>query len=481
MTPEIARTVRVDHLVALCLCTLVLSACSGAPQDPAGSMQSSNAGQARATGQNGATGTAATAGGSLENLQPSPPEAAPRRIVASGVKDATCHDEKDCGQVTLPDGIALVGGCRLVARRGAVEAVVGQLDSSDGLMGDCPSLLAITVKGDRSLVVETSWKEQIEVTRAHMDSRLEHAGALALVNEKRPKDAARALERALALDPGYERAAFALARVRVGQGASARAARALAPFLAQRRYAIHARVLAETGLHPLLAHAPFTEVRARRPGKAVIADPTSSVIAFSSGRALYALVQRRHKFSSMCGKCFQTDLVVFDTTEIHAVIPILEDMPDTDQTRAMAELPGRLAVANRFLADLGFDPLVAERAAFKRERASGWQDRAAMAKGAVTVAFGEGAVRVMRGQQVLRERRIHHDCEAPRTRMSHLCDYEPSAHWVARIPSQDTLLVEWATSGAESYDIVTVIEIWPGKGKGKGGRAIMPQGASIPF
>jgi hypothetical protein len=386
------------------------------------------------------------------------PAAAQQRIPAKGAPDSDCPHGDRCGRVRLPDGLLLLGGCRLVAKRGNVEAHVVDLDATEGEAGSCPALRAVVLEENGTLVVETSWEQKVSLSRAHIDARLELAAATRL-QKKRPREAEQALERALALDPGLEEAAFALARVRLALGEPSRAADALAPLVARQPLRLYARMLTDRKLHPLADQAPFVAVRAGQPGTATIAGATSTTIAFAAERKLFAVVQHR---PIRWSPHFQSDLVVFDAAGVHAELPLAEPAPEgaPDETTKSVLPRKRLAIANRFLADLGFVAIAdAERVAFQ-PKPSG-SDAASFPRARLGVAFRDGFVRLLRGDQVLAERRIHEGCSGPDGDNAFACQYPPHATWAAWIPALDTVLFEWATSRAERADVATFIEVWP--------------------
>jgi hypothetical protein len=389
------------------------------------------------------------------------PAAAQQRIPAQVEPEpdsdgSYCSDDERCGTVRLPDGLVLLGGCRLIAKRGNVEADVADLDTSGGEIGTCGALRAVVLEENGTLVVETTWGLEVSLSRAHIDARLELAAATRL-QKKRPRAAEQTLERALALDPGLEEAAFALARVRLALGEPDRAADALAPFVARQPLRLYAKVLTDRKLHPLANQAPFVAVRARQPGTATITGTTSTMIAFAAERKLFAVVQRReHRWHPR----FEISLVVFDAAGVHADVPLVESSKEGDPDEANPVVPRkRLELANRFLADFGFVAVAdAERVAFQKTP-SGSQ-AAPFLKAGLGIAFRDGFVRLLRGDQVLQELQIHEPCpESGPT--SDDCDYPPRFAWAAWIPALDTVLLEWAEGGEYHTDIWTAIKAWP--------------------
>ena len=404
------------------------------------------------------------------------PAAAQQRIPAAKSPAAA---EADDGMVKLPDGIVLVGGCELVARRGRVEAVVANLDSSHGEIGSCPVLLGVVLHDDGALVAETSWEQRISVSRAHLHSRLELAAGLKLAKKKQQqREAEQAIERALALDPAFEEAAFALARVRLGLGEAERAAAALAPFLAQEPLRICARTLSDRKLHPLVNQEPFVAVRAQQAGTARIADHESPIIAYAADRKLFAVVQSHRMGDALAGgDPFESNLLVFDATGIHASLLLFVQSNDVDRRKERAALGRRVEIANQFLAAFGFMPIAdAERVTFQVKPTG--TEAAPFPRARMSLAFRDGMARVLQGDQVLHERRIHEVCTGRRGDSGYLCEYPPAGSWAAWLPGLNTMLFEWVGGGAEGVDYVTVIEVWPLGSPG--GRVIMPPGEQIP-
>jgi hypothetical protein len=410
----------------------------------------------------------------LVTLAGAGPAAAQQKITAKGSAAEDCAYDGRCGTVRLPDGLVLLGGCRLVAKRGRIEAVVASLDTSSGEWGSCPVLRAIVVHEDGTLTAETSWNESVSVSRAHIDARLALASARQFEKRKRLPEAEQALARALALEPGFEEASLALARVRLDLGKPAQAAAVLAPLLDKEPLRIYAHVLSDRKLHPLAGQEPFVAVRAKQAGTAEIADPQSPIIAFAAERELFALVQRR-PVGIGSSDISETNLLVFDANGIRAVLPLLDASGEADQNPTpAATLRRRIGIANRFLADFGFAAIPeVERVTFTRKPTG--TDAASFPKARFAIAFRDGFARLVRGKQVLHVRRIHEDCTGPRGDRAFSCEYPPSATWAAWLPARDTLIFEWVTSGAEWSPIDTIIEVWP-LGGAPGGRVTMPQG-----
>lgn len=402
-----------------------------------------------------------------------PTSPAQQTIPATPTSDEDCDYKHRCGKVQLPDGIVLWGGCQLTAKRGTAEAAIADLE--DPIMGSCPTFKGVVLRDDGTIVVQASWDDNtvfdaVTVKQARLHARLEHASALQLAKQKKLREAEAALERALAHEPDFEEAAFELARVRVGLGQPERAADALAPLAGKEPLRTYAHVLGDRKLQPVADQAPFVALRARQAGTARITSVKTRLIAFSAERNLFAVVQRRIISGVLDTDHFATNLVVFDAAGVHAMLPLHEEIASKKRLEGQepAAIRRRIQVANRFLSDFGFVVADAERVTFQT-RPTG-TDAAPFPKAKLSLTYRDGMARLVRGDEVLQERRLHGGCSGPDDD-AHICQYPPHASWAAWIPALETALFEWETSRAEDHDAITTIEIWPLRGPG--GRAVM--------
>ena len=228
----------------------------------------------------------------------------------------------------------------------------------------------------------------------------------------------------------------------------------------------------------LVDQEPFVAVRARQAGTATIAGHESPMIAYAAERKLFAVVQSHRMGDALAGgDPFESNLLVFDATGIHASLLLFVQSNDVDRRKERAALGRRVEIANQFLAAFGFVPIAdAERMKFQAKPTG--TDAAPFPRAKMSLAFREGMARVLRGDQVVHERRIHGACTGPRGDSGYLCQYPPGATWAAWLPGLNTLLFEWVGGGAEGHEYVTVIEIWPLGSPG--GRVSMPPGVPIP-
>ena len=410
----------------------------------------------------------------------------PQRIPATASRSKSnqhCGSEERCGLVELPDGVVLSGGCSLHAQRGEVSAAIVALDPSGGDNGECPFLLAVTVRADGKLAIEDSWKGDTQVTREQLEARLDHAEAMSHLQGQRWAQAVALLERAERLEPGRRPVALALARAHIGLAQPARGAAALAALVRQAPVATYAEVAQRHDLHPVLDHEPFLGVRAERPGRAqlTIADSLAletggpgrapAIVAHAPHLGLLALEQRRTVWRDGTSY-YRTNLLLFDAERIHAVVHLMSESYDYDPKRQQAALPGRLQAANRLLRDLGFNALTGvEWATFARPR--GEVKPAQLPGGQLEVTFLDGFVELLRAGKSVLERQIHADCSKDENLENHVCSYPPWPIWVARVPSLDLVLLQWTTSTAEHHEAITRIEWMALSGIG-GGTLVMP-------
>ena len=397
-------------------------------------------------------------------------DATPPADARPPVPDATPADARplEPGEVRVKDGVAhLPGGVTIllghdddpVARRGDLEVDLAALASPPNEA--CCVLLRVWGRVDGSIDVDIEGMRTFNVPAARLEARFEAARAEKLEGKKRDVDAEKALAHAVELDPEFEAGAFARARVRVRLGDPARAAAALSTFLARRPPRVYLSVLADASLAPVLAEPAFAALRAHA-GDAHLDGPTSTMVAYSPTLGAFAAVE---DITERCG-CFGMDgdlrLVVFDAHGLLADQLLLarQERPGHEEG-APPSLPPRaqrLALANRLLADLGFDvPAGVE-----------WAAVGANSKGTpvvyfplarLGVALAGGTARLLRGDQDLGEHDLWPGCTGERDR-SMMCQYPPRSRWAAWVPSQQTVIVEWTTEGAEHHVPQAHLDVW---------------------
>jgi hypothetical protein len=302
-----------------------------------------------------------------------------------------------------------------------------------------------------------------EVPQARLFSRLDRAEAWSAELAGRLDDAQRLLDDALRLDPAFERAGFDLARVALRRQRPADAARAVRPFVEKAPVAAYARLALEPTLTPILDAPPLANLRAPRQGTAHVDGPRAHFVAYSAARELFAAVQEAPSgdgdFCRETGDRRDLRLTVVDKKgSIVATLPFT--VPDGTACFSEAaldahasEIGQRLDGANRFLRDLGFDPVEAELAPFtENQRGSQVAHFDHARRG---VAERDGTARLLAGDRTLDEHALY-DCASYKK----WCEYPPTMQWAAWLPALHTILISWHTSGAEHTDRGTLLSVW---------------------
>ncbi len=191
---------------------------------------------------------------------------------------------------------------------------------------------------------------------AVLEARVGNVVGLLALAQHRYADAAERFEHAAALDPEMTVARTNLASARMRAGDQPGALRALAPVVADTSAWLYWKVLTDTDLAPLIDTAPIAALRAPRAGTTKLSEKDvpriRGYVATAAG-----LVAVGNSEGSWGGCSASYELVVFGARDGKRLLslPLGSDRETGDEHCPPA--PGRdkhLAVANRFLADLGF-------------------------------------------------------------------------------------------------------------------------------
>jgi hypothetical protein len=367
-------------------------------------------------------------------------------------------------QGRLPPGIT-IDVERGIVHHGRTDLPLTDLYEAGNDSSGCDPKPTAATFDERTAVTEIATRcGAMPISSATLLSRLDRAEAWSDEIAGDLAGAAGRLAAALAIDPGFEAAAFDLAGVELARGHAGAAARALRPFVAKAPVASYARLAADPTLGPVLDAEPLSRLRAPQPGTARIAGIRAPFAAYSAAHDLIAVVEET-PIGDGCtcrGGEDRRDvrLVVVDrggrdVAGLSLVPPVDSCWTDAQLLDSTKETRQRIAVANRFLRDLGFDPVAdAEQATF-RSSARG-SDTAFFARAKLGVAHQNGTARLLRGNVTLAEHELY-AC----TKESHFnCEYTPTLMWAAWLPALRTVLVSWHTAGAEHSDRRTTLSVW---------------------
>ena len=194
-----------------------------------------------------------------------------------------------------------------------------------------------------------------------LEARLENAAALKLHRERRHAEAVPGFHKALQLDPNYLLAALNLASALTLAGNKDAAVAALAPFLTREMPRVYLAVLQDPELQPLLSMPVLAALRTQPPGTAALRARDLGWTAHSARHHLLAALDEHSGlvlFSLSSGaRVAQLDM----GSEIFSYSCEGESCNDVDRDRpkvkrqAQEVFQRQAALANRFLADLGFD------------------------------------------------------------------------------------------------------------------------------
>ena len=277
-------------------------------------------------------------------------------------------------------------------------------------------------------------------------------------------EAQRQLAAALAAAPS-ERLALDLALVQLALGDRAGAAATMRPYLGKAAIEHYAAFVANPALAPLLDEPPLASLRASAPGKARVTGLDAPLVAYSAAHDRFAVL-REAPIGDTCaseGSRDKRDVEVAIVDRGGRVTARLSLLPprwaDTawiyrDLRDDADEIAGRIATANRFLRDLGFDPITgAEISRFTLNARRSTVARFPVAK--LGLAERDGTVRLLRGNQIVGDHALY---RCPRDHFS--CEYPPALLWAAWLPAQHVVLIAWESSGAEHSDRDAGLDVW---------------------
>jgi hypothetical protein len=299
----------------------------------------------------------------------------------------------------------------------------------------------------------------IIIPRRRVVAALARASSQAAEARRDLTEAQRYLVAALAAEPDNVDVARDLARVQLARGDRARAMATLRPFVAQAPIAHYAAYLSTAVFAPLLDEPELAGLRAKAPGRAKVRAVGQRLIAHSATHDLFAAIHEMPIGDSCQGDRRDVALAILDrsgrTVTTFSLLPprLLEkEWTDRDLRRHAKPIAARMAAANRFLRDLGFEP-AGEIAPFAINARGA---RVARFPGAhLGIAERDGTLRLLDGDRALGE---HHLYRCPRDRFS--CEYPPALQWAAWLPSLRIILVSWQASGAEHSDRTAAIDVW---------------------
>jgi hypothetical protein len=227
-------------------------------------------------------------------------------------------------------------------------------------------------------------------TKHQVEARLTNVAGLELHRKHQWAAAAQRFTEALGLDPDFDLAAFNLASALALDGKVNDAVKAIGPWLAQHPIETYLHVLADPELAALVDTPELRAIRASKPGTATVA--TTKQVAFSPERKLVAA--RRTEACGMSGKSWSY-LALADLSGTTEELLALSDCDAPSKTD--------IERADRFLADLGFEPVAdldtgkqIDNTRFRFPK----RKLGVMSPGRA----GGGVVRVVRGNTVLAER-----------------------------------------------------------------------------
>lgn len=198
-----------------------------------------------------------------------------------------------------------------------------------------------------------------------LEARIANAAALKLHRERRHAEAAPGFRKALQLDPNYLLAAVNLASALTLAGNKDAAVAALAPFFARELPRVYLAVLQDPELQPLLSMPVLAALRTQQPGTAVLRERDRRWIAHSPRHHLLASLDEHSGlviFSLSSGAWVaQLDMgsEIFPSSCGDTPCHLWVDKERLKVKRQARELFQRQeALANRFLADLGFNAVM---------------------------------------------------------------------------------------------------------------------------
>jgi hypothetical protein len=277
--------------------------------------------------------------------------------------------------------------------------------------------------------------------------------------------ARRQLSVARTADPGDERAARDLARVQLALGDAGAAMVAVRPFVAGAPIPHYADYLSSPVFAPLLDQPLLAGLRTTPPGNARVRGIERTLVAHSAVHDLFAVVREMPIGDGDWARGHRdmrdVELAILDRRGRRiagfSLVPpsrLAEVWGYADLRDDADEVAARVAVANRFLHDLGFDPIAGvEIAQFSTTATFARVARFPVAR--LGVAEREGALRLLHGNKTLGEHRLYR-CPAD----NFACDYPPTLVWAAWLPGLRVILVSWQSSGAEHSDRVGVTDVW---------------------
>ena len=299
----------------------------------------------------------------------------------------------------------------------------------------------------------------ITIPRRRVVAVLSRARGRAAEARRDLPEAQRHLAAALAGEPDNEEIALDLARVQLTRGNGADAMATLRPFIALAPIAHYAAYLSTPGFAPLLDDPQLAGLRAKAPGSAQVHGVGSRLAAHSATHELFAAIHEVPIGDPCQGARRDVALAILDrsghTVTSFSLLPpqlVEEEWTDRDVRTHADEIAARIATANRFLRDLGFEP-AGDVVPFAMN-AQGSQV-ARFTKAHLGVAERDGTLRLLKGNRTLGQ---HHLYRCPHDRFA--CEYPPTLRWAAWLPSLRVVLLGWESSGAEHSDRTAAIDVW---------------------